>query len=89
MLRPVAMTLAAPSRLAICTASWPAAPVAPLISTVSPVLSLARSISAAHDDMAGLAIAAAVMSSSPSGTGGTASTGRPSLPPWRRKARAA
>jgi hypothetical protein len=40
-----------------------------LISTVSPALSLARSLSAAHDDMPGLAIAAAVTSSSPSGSG--------------------
>ncbi len=63
------MTFAAPSRLAICTASWPAAPVAPLTGTVSPALNWARSVNAPHDDMAGLAIAAAVMSASPSGTG--------------------
>ncbi len=65
--RPVAMTFAAPKCLAICTARRPAAPVAPLTSTVSPSLSFARSLKAAHDDIPGLAMAAAVTSSSPSG----------------------
>lgn len=68
-LRPVAMTLPAPRYFAICTASRPEAPVAPLTSTVSPRAKRARSVSAAQDDMPGIAIAAAVTSSSASGRG--------------------
>ncbi|MOA50591.1 hypothetical protein D3C78_1736240 [compost metagenome] len=41
--------------------------MAPLIKTVWPDLKPARNTNAAHDDIAGLAIAAAVRSSIPSG----------------------
>ncbi|KVR61123.1 hypothetical protein WK16_18220 [Burkholderia ubonensis] len=68
-LRPVAITFAAPRCFAIRTASRPDAPVAPLTSTVSPAARRARSVSAAHDDNPGIAIAAAVTSSSASGSG--------------------
>ena len=68
-LRPVAMTLLAPRCLAIWMAKRLDLPVAPLIKTVSPDCNFARSVSAAHDDMPGLAIAAAVQSSISSGNG--------------------
>jgi hypothetical protein len=67
MLRPVAITFLAPMYFAIWTARRPAVPVAPFTSTVSPASSFARSFMAAHADMPGLPIAAAVTSSSPSG----------------------
>lgn len=67
--RPVAMIFAAPRWRAICTAKESAAPVAPLTRTGSPVLSFARSVSAAQEDMPGLAMDAAVMSSISSGRG--------------------
>ncbi|AJX18939.1 hypothetical protein DO71_5666 [Burkholderia pseudomallei] len=51
------------------TASRPDAPVAPFTSTVSPAASRARSVNAAHDDMPGIAMAAAVASSIESGNG--------------------
>src|SRR5262249_57405103 len=58
--RPVAMTLFAPRYFAACTARRPDVPVAPFTSTVSPTVKLARSFKATHDDMPGMAIAAAV-----------------------------
>ena len=61
--RPVAMTFPAPRCFAICTASRPEMPVAPLTSTTWPGTILVRSCSAAHDDMAGIAIAAAAAAS--------------------------
>lgn len=67
-LRAVAMIFLAPRCRAIWTARRPAVPVAPLTSTVSPGLSFARSVKAAQEDMPGLAMAAAVMSSSPFGS---------------------
>jgi len=63
------MTRPAPRCLATWTASLPAIPVAPRISTVSPGSSLARHTSASHDDIAGFGKAAAVRSSTASGTG--------------------
>ncbi|KVT44289.1 hypothetical protein WK52_16770 [Burkholderia multivorans] len=68
-MRPVAITVAAPRCFATRTASRPDAPVAPLTSTVSPAVMRARSVSAAHDDIAGFAIAAAVTSSRSSSSG--------------------
>jgi len=67
-LRPAATTREAPRRLAICTASWPEVPVAPRMRTLSPGVNWARS-RATQEDMAGLAMAAAVASSSASGRG--------------------
>jgi hypothetical protein len=46
----------------------PDAPVAPFTSTVSPATNFARSVSAAHDDMPGIAMAAATVVSRSSGT---------------------
>ena len=67
--RPAATTRFAPRRFAICTASRPATPVRSRIRTLSPRTSCARNLSAAHDDMPGFAIPAAVTSSRPSGNG--------------------
>jgi hypothetical protein len=62
------MIFFAPRYFATCTARRPDVPVAPFTSTVSPGLKLARSFKATHDDMQGIAIAAAIISSRPSGT---------------------
>ena len=58
----------APNSFAICTASWPATPVAPRIRTVSPGKSrAARCVSESQADMPGLGRAAATKVSRPSG----------------------
>ena len=67
-LRPVAMMRRAPRDLAICTASWPETPVAPRMRTLSPGWNWAR-MRATAEDMAGLAMAAAVASGIASGRG--------------------
>jgi hypothetical protein len=54
------MIFLAPRYFAICTAKRPDAPVAPFTSTISPATKLARSVKATHDDIPGMAIAAAV-----------------------------
>jgi hypothetical protein len=58
-----------PRYLATWTASYPATPVAPRTSTVSPGSSLARHSNASHDDIAGFGRAAADSSSTASGIG--------------------
>src|SRR6266516_7512866 len=67
-LRPRTMTFPAPKRLAICTASLPAAPVAPTNKTVSPFVNCAR-VNASQEVKPGLNKAAAVRSSRRSGIG--------------------
>ena len=63
------MTWFAPRRFAICTAIWPAFPVAPRTSTFCPAWNGTRWRSATQEDMAGfMAAATAIGSASPGRT---------------------
>src|SRR5271166_1803176 len=67
--RPAAITLPAPRCFAIWIASWPATPVAPRTSTLSPGDSRAVVTNGSREDRPGFGNAAATTSSTSSGTG--------------------